>query len=75
MNHLREYLDAKGPGSAVELARQIGASSVLISQWASGLRRVPAERCPPIEAATGIRCEDLRPDVNWSVLRGTAHEA
>ena len=28
-----------------------------------------------LKAATGIRCEDLRPDVNWSVLRGTAHEA
>jgi DNA-binding transcriptional regulator YdaS (Cro superfamily) len=37
--------------------------------------RVPAEHCPSIEAATGIRCEDLRPDVNWSVLRGTAQQA
>lgn len=33
--------------------------------------RVPAEYCPDIEATTGVRCEDLRPDVNWSVLRKT----
>jgi DNA-binding transcriptional regulator YdaS (Cro superfamily) len=31
--------------------------------------RVPAEYCPDIEAITGIACELLRPDVNWSVLR------
>ena len=33
--------------------------------------RVPAEHCPAIERATGgkVRCEDLRPDVDWSVLR------
>ena len=32
---------------------------------------VPAERCPAIEEATGglVRCEDLRPDVRWDVLR------
>jgi len=36
-------------------------------------RNEPAERCPQIEQATGglVRCEDLRPDVQWSVLRGT----
>lgn len=33
---------------------------------------VPAEHCPAIERATAgaVRCEDLRPDVAWSVLRG-----
>ncbi len=30
---------------------------------------VPAEHCPAIERATGVRCEELRPDVAWSVLR------
>jgi DNA-binding transcriptional regulator YdaS (Cro superfamily) len=39
-----------------------------IYQWkVSG--RVPADYCPDIEAITGVRCEELRPDVNWSVLR------
>ncbi len=33
--------------------------------------RVPAEHCPAIERATGgaVRCEDLRPDIEWGVLR------
>ena len=54
------------------LAREIGVTPVLVSQWANGVRRVPAERCPQIERATGgaVRCEDLRPDVDWAVLRG-----
>ena len=31
----------------------------------------PAEYCPVIERATAgqVRCEDLRPDVDWAVLR------
>ena len=28
-----------------------------------------AEYCPLIEKATGVRCEELRPDVEWAVLR------
>lgn len=38
-----------------------------VYQWK--LSRVPAEYCPDIEAVTGVPCEELRPDVNWSVLR------
>ena len=39
--------------------------------------RIPAEHCPTIEAATRARgqvvtCEELRPDVAWSVLRSGA---
>lgn len=42
-----------------------------IQQWRrSG---VPAEYCPAIERATKgqVRCEDLRPDVEWGYLRAT----
>lgn len=51
----------------------LGVTPQVISHWTSGKRQVPAERCPQIEAATGglVRCEDLRPDVQWSVLRNT----
>lgn len=41
-----------------------------VSRWKR--ERVPAEYCPDIEALTGVPCEDLRPDVNWSVLRKKA---
>ena len=59
--------------SQSDLARELSISPVLISQWRNGIRPVPAERCPAIERATGgvVRCEDLRPDVDWAVLRGT----
>ena len=60
-------------GSQAELARVIGVSGPTVNQWASGHRPVPAERCPQIEKATGgvVRCEMLRPDVDWAYLRGT----
>lgn len=40
-------------------------------------RRFPAEHCPTIESATrakgqAVTCEELRPDVKWSVLRKPA---
>jgi DNA-binding transcriptional regulator YdaS (Cro superfamily) len=41
-----------------------------VYQWTQN--RVPAEYCPDIEAETGVRCEELRPDVNWAVLRAGA---
>ena len=44
--------------------------------WFNTDRRVPAEKCPAIEQATlakgadkVVRCEELRPDVQWGVLR------
>lgn len=45
-----------------------GVSPQVISNWKA--RGIPAENCPDIEALTGIKCEVLRPGVNWSVLRG-----
>jgi len=58
-------------GGQAKLARKIKVSSPTVSQWCNGVRPVPAERCPAIVRATGgaVRCEDLRPDVEWSVLR------
>jgi DNA-binding transcriptional regulator YdaS (Cro superfamily) len=48
--------------------------------WFNTSRRVPAEHCPGIERATRERgkpvlCEELRPDVAWSVLREQAAPA
>lgn len=54
------------------MAKSLGVTPVTVHGWAYG--QVPAERCPAIERATGgeLRCEDLRPDVDWAVLRGGA---
>ena len=58
-------------GGQAALASHLGISPAAVNQWCTGERRVPAERCPVIERLTGglVRCEELRPDVEWDVLR------
>jgi len=54
------------------LAAAVGANRNAVTNWKS--RGVPAEMCPLIERATAgaVRCEELRPDVAWDVLRNSA---
>ena len=55
-------------GGITALTRALGLTShTVVHSWR--LNRVPAEHCPLIEAATGVPCEELRPDVRWDVLR------
>lgn len=56
---------------ARQFALELGVPPPLISQWRTNERRVPAERCPDIERATmgAVKCEELRPDVDWAYLR------
>jgi DNA-binding transcriptional regulator YdaS (Cro superfamily) len=55
-------------GGITVLSRALGITGrSVVHQWR--LTRVPAEHCPDVEALTGVRCEELRPDVNWAVLR------
>lgn len=63
-------------GSQAKLASVLQVSPAMVHQWMRGIRQVAAERCPAIERATfgQVKCEDLRPDVDWSVLRCTCHE-
>lgn len=70
---LSDYFESQPRGTAIRLTKAIGAFSSDMSSWSMGKRPVPAERCPTIERATGglVRCEDLRPDVEWYVLRNT----
>jgi DNA-binding transcriptional regulator YdaS (Cro superfamily) len=66
---LKDYIGKRGSGH--QLARAVGVSGVIISQWKTGARQVPAERCIEIERATSgiVTCEELRPDVDWAYLR------
>lgn len=68
---LEEFLIQDGKGAGSRLARKINVPNVLISQWKKGIQRVPADKCLLIEAATDrkVKCEDLRPDVAWFVIR------
>lgn len=68
MEALQRAIDLlKGPNA---LASAIGVSTSAPHMWKKR-QRVPAEYCPAIERATSgaVRCEDLRPDVAWDVLR------
>jgi len=69
MDVINEVFNKSGGASA--LARTLGIAASTPIMWRSR-GRIPAEYCPAIEAATGVRCEDMRPDVNWAVVRGAA---
>jgi DNA-binding transcriptional regulator YdaS (Cro superfamily) len=60
-------------GGQSALARALGVTPPTVNEWIKGKRPVPAERCPTIERITNgaVRCEDLRPDVDWPFLRAT----
>lgn len=62
-------------GGQAALAAMLGyADRRNVWPWLNTDRRLPAEHCPVIERATNgaVRCEDLRPDVAWDVLRAQA---
>ncbi|TYG33332.1 helix-turn-helix domain-containing protein [Lonepinella koalarum] len=58
-------------GSRAALARHFGILPWAVTKWEKV--QVPAERCPDIEKLTDgqVTCEELRPDINWSVLRNS----
>lgn len=62
-------------GSAKKLADAIGRGVLRqnVEHWLKS-KRVPSDHCPAIERATNgaVTCEELRPDVDWAVLRGTS---
>lgn len=58
-------------GGSAKLAAAIGMSLSYLGQILTFRRPLPAKYCPLIERATQgkVRCEELRPDVEWAVLR------
>ena len=58
-------------GSTQALASELNVTKGAVSQWKMDGRRTPAEHCPTIERLTAgeVRCEYLRPDVDWGYLR------
>ena len=67
MTPLQKVFSIVGGKSA--LAKHLGILPWAVAKWEK--TQVPAERCPDIENLTNkqVTCEELRPDVNWSVLR------
>lgn len=60
-------------GGITKLARLLAEStgeptkSQAVANWMT--RGVPMERCLHIEKITGVRCEDLNPDIDWKTMR------
>jgi DNA-binding transcriptional regulator YdaS (Cro superfamily) len=63
-------------GSMQKLADILEVTKGAVSQWKDPDRRVPAEHCPIIERLTSgeVKCEELRPDVDWAYLRASHQE-
>jgi DNA-binding transcriptional regulator YdaS (Cro superfamily) len=58
-------------GGQAALASALGVSRGAVPQWKQSDRRIPAEYCPKVERLTDgkVTCEQLRPDIEWGVLR------
>ena len=63
-------------GGQAALARHFKISPASVNEWFNGERPFPSDRCIGIEEFTNgaIRCEDMRPDINWAYLRQSASE-
>lgn len=64
---------AKKLGSQAALAKLLNVTRGAVTQWKSSV--VPAKHCPVIERHTGIPCENLNPNIDWSVTRRPIKEA
>lgn len=53
--------------TAAQFAVKIKAAPSLLSQWKTGRRPIPDDRCPEIEYQSGgaMTCEELRFDLCW----------
>ncbi|MBR0574189.1 MULTISPECIES: transcriptional regulator [Pasteurellaceae] len=58
-------------GGQSALAKHFQIRPWAVSKWQKS--GVPVERCIEIEKLTKgqVRCEELRPDIDWSVLRNS----
>lgn len=67
---LKDYFKTR-PGARTQLAEAVGVRPVYLSQLAGGHGNASAELAIAIEKATSgqVSCEDIRPDVEWWVLR------
>ncbi|MDY4297539.1 MULTISPECIES: YdaS family helix-turn-helix protein [unclassified Xanthomonas] len=55
-------------GGQSRFAAAIGVSPQAVAPYFK--RGLSPERCPAAEKATGVRCEELRPDLHWIRKRG-----
>lgn len=74
MSSLKEIIQALGGPTSV--GRRLGVRSQAVSLWVAN-DRIPADRVPELERlarelGVPVRAEQLRSDIDWSVLRAPA---
>ncbi|OCG33673.1 MULTISPECIES: transcriptional regulator [unclassified Gilliamella] len=70
---IKKAIDFFG-GSQVKTAKKLNVSKSQVWQWLNNVNAIAIEKAIDIEDKTNgaVKCEELRPDVNWSVIRGRA---
>lgn len=64
-------------GGLTALANELGVTVGAVHQWKAGIKAVPARHCPKIESITGgqVTAEELCPDFDWHLIRGSNRAA
>ena len=72
MNAIAEAIN--GAGGPAKVARACHVSVQAVCFWRDGLRKLPADHCITLEKLNQgqVRCEAMRPDVDWAYLRSAA---
>jgi len=70
---LRTYLNGLSPSAQADFASRCNTSVGYLRKAMSAGQRIGESIVIAIEreSAGAVRCEDLRPDVDWAYLRGT----
>jgi len=73
---LKTYLSALSTEEREALAKACGTTPGHLRNVSYGDRTCAEKLAIELERETGgrLRCEDLRPDVDWAVIRGTSPE-
>ncbi len=52
-------------GGQTAMAKKLGVSQGLVWQWLNRDDSTPRNHAPAIETLTGVKCEEICPDVVW----------
>lgn len=77
MDELLAFLNSLDRPKQSDFATSCGTSAAYLRKAAYTRQRIGADLCISIERESGgkVRCEELRPDVDWAFIRGTAASA
>lgn len=74
MDKLRAYLNSLPVAEQTSFATRCGTTIGYLRKAIAVRSQIGINLCIAIEreSDSAVRCEDLRPDIDWSYLRGTA---